>query len=72
MVALTDKQQRILDFIRDFIAREKYPPSYEEIRVALGMSSKSLVDYHLGVLEKKNLITHEPGLTRTLKVVDHA
>jgi len=69
---LTLRQQTILNFIREFIAREKYPPSYEEIRAGLGLSTKSLVDYHLGILERKNLITREPGLTRTIALVDDA
>lgn len=69
MDRLTQRQQQMLDFIRDFLSREKYPPSYEEIRVALGLSTKSLVDYHLGILEAKHFITRQPGKTRTIALV---
>jgi repressor LexA len=67
---LTPRQQALLDFIGDFIARNQYPPSYEEIRVGLGLSTKSLVDYHLGILEAKGLITSTPGKSRTIVLVD--
>lgn len=48
---MTERRQQVLDFIRQFIAEKHYPPTYEEIRVGCGMSSKSLVDYHLNHLE---------------------
>lgn len=65
---LTDRQRRILDFIADFTARQHYPPSFEEIRQALGLSTKSLVDYHLNVLERKGYVTMERGKTRTIRI----
>jgi repressor LexA len=60
---MTERQQAILDFIRQFIAEYHYRPTYEEIRMGCSLSSKSLVDYHLGGLEARGFLTrrhHSP------------
>ena len=41
---LTKKQALIIDFIKDFTARQGESPSYREIMAALGLSSVSAVD----------------------------
>jgi repressor LexA len=66
---LTGKQQAMLDFIRGFIAREHFPPSYEEIRAGLGLSTKSLVDYHLGRIEAAGYITRQSRTSRTIQII---
>ena len=71
MNPLTAKQQRMLDFIREFSVRNQYPPTYEEIRLALGMSTKSLVDHYLGQLEAAGYITREFNRPRTILLVAH-
>ncbi len=69
MMALTAKQQRLLEFIQDFMARNHYPPTYEEMRVGLDWSTKSLVDYHLSKLEAAGRIKREYALPRTIRLV---
>jgi repressor LexA len=53
---LTGKQQRVLDFIRDFTAENGYPPSVREICRALGLKSPSSVHAHIKKLEQQGLI----------------
>jgi repressor LexA len=70
MKPLTTKQQAILNFIQDFMARHHYPPTYEEIRSGLGMSTKSLVDYHLTALEEAGVIRRDRATPRGLRLVN--
>jgi SOS-response transcriptional repressor LexA len=48
--------QIILDFIKRFIDHNNYAPTFEEIRSGCGLSSKSLVNYWLDMLESNHLI----------------
>jgi repressor LexA len=68
MRPLTNKQQAILNFIEEFVATRHYPPTYEEIRVGLGLSTKSLVDYHLTALEEAGYIRRDRLTPRGLRL----
>lgn len=67
---MTERRQQVLDFIRQFIAEKHYAPTYEEIRVGLGMSTKSLVDYYLNHLEADGYIARVPFLPRCIVLVE--
>ena len=67
---LTTKQVTLLNFLRDFFARNHYAPTYEEIRVALGWSTKSLVDYHLTALEDAACITRKESSPRAIVLTE--
>ena len=69
-VKLTKKQALIIDFIKDFTAREGESPSYREIMAALGLSSVSAVAEHIDNLVKKGVLKKTPGAARSLEVVD--
>ncbi len=68
MKPLTPKQQAILNFIQDFVTTHHYPPTYEEIRAGLGLSTKSLVDYHLNALEAAGHIHRDRSTPRGLRL----
>jgi repressor LexA len=68
---LSDRQQGILDFLGDFIAKNGYPPSVREIGEAVGLSSSSTVHSHLNALENKGFIKRDPSSARALTVIDH-
>ncbi len=70
MKPLTSKQQAILNFIEDFVATRHYPPTYEEIRAGLGLSTKSLVDYHLTALEEAGYIRRDRLTPRGLRLAN--
>jgi repressor LexA len=57
------------DFIEAFTIRKGYPPTHEEIRQSLEMSTKSLVNHHLRALERKGLIEREPDTSRGIKLL---
>ena len=68
-MTLTDRQQAILDFIRDFSGKTKYPPTIREIGKSVGISSTSVVNYNLNVLEKQGHIARDKTISRGIKMV---
>jgi len=71
-MTLTDRQQAILDFIRDFSGKTRYPPTIREIGKSVGISSTSVVNYNLNVLEKQGHIARDKTISRGIKLVDEA
>ncbi len=65
---ISSKQQAMLDFIEEFVSDRGYPPTYEEIRVGMNLSTKSLVDYHLTALEAAGKIQRDPSTPRGLRL----
>ncbi len=65
---LTDRQRRILEFIRDWVGRHGYPPSVREIADAVGLVSPSSVAYQLKELEKKGYLRRDPNRPRAVDV----
>jgi len=68
MMRVSDKQREMLAFIEEFMDEHGYPPTYEEIRVGLQISTKSLVNYHLEVLENAGSITRSPNTPRGIRL----
>lgn len=62
----TEKQQEILDFIRDQQSARGVTPTTREIQEHLGLSSQSTVVDHLRALENKGLLRREPNKARGL------
>jgi len=50
---LSDRQKRMLEFIQRFTADSGYPPSIREIGDAADISSTSVVNYNLNILERE-------------------
>src|SRR5512143_3008949 len=53
---LTEKQERILNFILEYVGEKGYPPSIREIGNAFDISSLRGVTVHLDALERKGYI----------------
>jgi len=68
--ALSPRQQRIVDFIRRFWEGEDYPPTVRDILTGCGISSTSVVDYNLNVLEREGYIRRRRGVSRGIDLVD--
>lgn len=69
---LTDRQAKILEYIKAVTRTRSYPPSVREIGQAVGLSSSSTVHNHLNQLERRGLISRDPTKSRTVQIVDHA
>lgn len=67
---ISDKQQEILDYIKEEIMAHGYPPSVREICRAVGLKSTSSVHSHLETLEKNGYIKRDPTKPRTIEIMD--
>ena len=47
MANLTQKQQQIYDFLVQYTQEHGYPPSFREIKLAVGLKSPSTVHFHI-------------------------
>lgn len=70
MRPLRDRQQRMLRFIREHITEHGRPPTVREIGMAVGISSTSVVDYNLRVLERDGHLRRERELSRGIDLPD--
>ncbi|WP_088227661.1 transcriptional repressor LexA [Desulfosporosinus sp. FKB] len=67
---LSERQTRILDFIKQEIHKKGYPPSVREIGEAVGLLSSSTVHGHLQTLEDKGYIRRDPTKPRAIEILD--
>lgn len=67
---LGEKQQKILDYLKQQILAKGYPPSVREIGTAVGLKSTSTVHGHLERLEKKGMIRRDPTKPRAIEILD--
>ncbi len=63
-----EQERRILEYIRDFIQERGYPPTVRDIARELGISSTSVVDYHLKRLEQARWIERDPRSSRGIRL----
>jgi len=72
MKNMSRRQQAILDFIEKFLDENEYPPTIRDIQHELGISSTSVVDYNLKVLEQRNMIRRNSKISRGIELVGRA
>lgn len=61
---ITKRQKELLLAIYDSIKNEGFPPTFEELKEKLNISSNQAIIDHLNALEKKGLIKKEEGTAR--------
>lgn len=66
--AITERQQTILEFIREMTASRGMPPTMREIGAKFGIRSTNGVEKHLLVLERGGYISRERGKSRGIAV----
>jgi len=69
---LSERQQRMLHFLSEYIEENGYPPSIREIGAAAGISSTSVVSYNLRRLEDAGYISRDREISRGLKLTSSA
>jgi repressor LexA len=67
---LSERQQGILQFIREFLEENQFPPSIREIGKRVGISSTSVVKYNLEVLERKGFIERGREISRGIRLLE--
>ncbi len=68
-MAITKRQRQVYDFLHDFIQRNGYSPSFEEIGDGMGLSSLATVHKHISNLEKKGLLKRDYNRSRSIDVL---
>lgn len=66
---LTNKQNEILNFLKEFIATHKYPPSIREICEGMDLKSPATVFVHLNKIEEKGYIKKNNSKNRTIELL---
>jgi len=66
---LTRRQKEILDYLGEYVAREGYAPTIEEIAHHFGLHSLATVHKHLTNLQEKGLIKRAWNRSRALELV---
>ncbi len=64
----SDIQERLFRFIHSHMNREQRPPSYDEMRRAVGLKSRSNVRYHLDALENLGFLERDRGMARGIRL----
>src|SRR5438270_247015 len=68
-MALTKRQRQVYDYIAEFVQRQGYSPSFEEIGTGLGLSSLATVHKHISNLERKGLLRRDYNRSRSLDIL---
>ena len=69
---LSERQQKILEFLNEYVEENGYPPSIREIGTATGTSSTSVVSYNLKRLEERGYLSRDRQVSRGLKLTSTA
>ena len=67
-MALTRRQKEVLDFLADFIDKNRYSPSYEEIADGLSLNSLATIHKHISSLESKGYLRRAFNQSRSLEI----
>jgi repressor LexA len=67
-MALTRRQKQVLDFIAQFIEKNGYSPSYQEVAEGLDLNSLATVHKHIVALETKLYLKRGFNQSRSLDV----
>lgn len=68
-MALTRRQKQLYDFVSEFVDRNGYSPSFQEIGDGLGLSSLATVHKHISNLEEKGLLKRGANRSRSIDLL---
>ena len=69
---LSRRRQRILDYLHEFLQDNGLPPTVRDIQKSCDISSTSVVDYNLRLLERDGFIRRRPDVSRGIELLDHS
>jgi repressor LexA len=67
--SLSPRQQKMLDFIQEFYRENGLPPTVRDIQKACSISSTSVVDYNLHILQREGHIRRLPDVARGIELL---
>ncbi|HEU65943.1 MAG TPA: repressor LexA [Chloroflexi bacterium] len=65
--SLSSKQERIINFVTEFLRHRGYPPTIRDIAAGCGISSTSVVAYNLNKLEQAGYIRRYSDISRGIQ-----
>ena len=65
---LSPRQDRMMEVIREFIRENGLPPTVRDIQKACGISSTSVVDYNLRILQRDGYLGRKPDVARGIEL----
>jgi len=68
MKQLSDKQSRIINFLHRFFDEQGYPPTIRDIQGGCQISSTSVVEYNLRILEREGHIRRAREISRGIEL----
>ena len=69
-IPITKRQKEVLDFVKKFINKKKYPPTLEEICTGLKLSAVSTVHQHIEALAEKGYLKKADNNARAIDVYE--
>jgi len=66
---ITKRQKELLSIIYNYIKNEGYPPTFEEMREKLNVSSNQSVIDLLNKLERQKIIKRNPSIARSIAIL---
>ena len=69
---LSARRQQILDYIHNFLQENGLPPTVRDIQKACEISSTSVVDYNLRLLDRDGYLNRKPDVARGIELLDEA
>ena len=67
---LSERQNFILDYIREFLDEHQFPPTVRDIQAGCAISSTSVVDYNLQILQREGHLKRLPEVSRGIELLD--
>ena len=68
---LTGKQHQLLSYLIDYQAEKDITPSFDEMRTAIGLASKSGIHRLVSALEERGYIRKLPNRARAIEILRH-
>ena len=69
MKELTRRQREVLGFIEEYLNEKGYPPSVRDIAARFGLVSAAGVHKHIKALVRKNFLSKDDKLSRSLRIL---
>ena len=66
------RRQQILEFIQEFMTENGIPPTVRDVQKACAISSTSVVDYNLRILERDGYLNRRPDVARGIELLDNS
>jgi len=66
---LSHRQEQILEFISQFLDEHPFPPTVRDIQAGCAISSTSVVDYNLQILQRAGYLHREAEVSRGIELL---